>query len=865
MGHECHGVKGRAESCDNPKSFEDDRHHIDSASRPSKSNSSKTQISRHGGGHIIKRRKKNFKSKLSSDLLVSALSNDDDNENPNAMPMNSGAAVGDKANGRKASRQGRGNHDTASDPEKNGDKIKLEKKKNTGKHEEEICSKSLPVQSHDAANTGRKKQSRQAREGREHTPRSATVQPRPSRKDESTSKNKVNIREDEETKTARGIREAQFDNFASGTKKKVVSTKSSGRSSGLRTRAESSYAHASREQRATEEMFGQSLPHLREQRAAEETFGRSLPRLSLSPINLEGNHAEKKSDKHTQNKRNRRREQRAREKEAALQSMPNLELSSTYLKMDSKIVKQRERGKRNKKSGSREQEGREEEEITQSMPNISLSSEEPRKDVGSVKRRENATRRSCGQRVIEKEMVTRRLPDISLNSAALKEDSKQVKTRGKNAKQKKHRDRGERARARVEAFAQSPMLLDSVEFQEYNKAKKSSEKEINNKKQRIRKERVRARAESVVQSQPALSLNLAEQEDCKVNKRGKGTTTKKGRNLEEIARARSDAIVQSQSALSLDLTELEDDTELGPPVPFNTAEFEDDIVAKNISMSRKCPSKSAHDKGNDGRKKSNSEIFPPLANGTRAKSALSLRLLGKIQRRVANHNLPTPPATSASLNDDNHESNQEIEQFTLHVDSLATDDYGGVLEANVEVEIHELDEEEVEIHELNEEGEWWKRRLGFITFGTVLVVGVIGAIIGVSVTSANDSASVPCQPSLFSSRQLRSRSISAMTMQATANHPVTSPTLSNHHTRLAPVPTTNTPYMSKKSVGTPTEHPTLRREKRKLRGIMWYDSNANGVRDNNIAVSGMGEDVEYSHAVAGVHVKPVKCNHETGL
>ncbi len=62
----------------------------------------------------------------------------------------------------------------------------------------------------------------------------------------------------------------------------------------------------------------------------------------------------------------------------------------------------------------------------------------------------------------------------------------------------------------------------------------------------------------------------------------------------------------------------------------------------------------------------------------------------------------------------------------------------------------------------------------------------------------------------------------------------------------------------------PTGHPTMHGKNFILRGIMWYDRNANGVRDSNVNVNGMGSDVEYSHGVGGMQVQLVECDGDTG-
>ncbi|KAL7536950.1 hypothetical protein ACHAXR_007506 [Thalassiosira sp. AJA248-18] len=73
-----------------------------------------------------------------------------------------------------------------------------------------------------------------------------------------------------------------------------------------------------------------------------------------------------------------------------------------------------------------------------------------------------------------------------------------------------------------------------------------------------------------------------------------------------------------------------------------------------------------------------------------------------------------------------------------------------------------------------------------------------------------------------------------------------------------PSPTTGAPTSA------PTGHPTPPGEIRILKGMMWYDRNANGVRDSNVKVEGVGDDVEWSHGVGGVGVQLVECDGETG-
>ena len=77
---------------------------------------------------------------------------------------------------------------------------------------------------------------------------------------------------------------------------------------------------------------------------------------------------------------------------------------------------------------------------------------------------------------------------------------------------------------------------------------------------------------------------------------------------------------------------------------------------------------------------------------------------------------------------------------------------------------------------------------------------------------------------------------------------------------LTPTPPPTTPFPT----SSPTSHPTIHGKEFILRGIMWYDRNANGVRDSNVEKEGMGDDVEYSHGVGGVQVQIVECDGDTG-
>jgi len=62
----------------------------------------------------------------------------------------------------------------------------------------------------------------------------------------------------------------------------------------------------------------------------------------------------------------------------------------------------------------------------------------------------------------------------------------------------------------------------------------------------------------------------------------------------------------------------------------------------------------------------------------------------------------------------------------------------------------------------------------------------------------------------------------------------------------------------------PTFQPTLRGLPKTVRGMMWYDANANGVRDSNVHKDEFN-DVEYKFGVGGVFLKLMECDWETKL
>ena len=61
----------------------------------------------------------------------------------------------------------------------------------------------------------------------------------------------------------------------------------------------------------------------------------------------------------------------------------------------------------------------------------------------------------------------------------------------------------------------------------------------------------------------------------------------------------------------------------------------------------------------------------------------------------------------------------------------------------------------------------------------------------------------------------------------------------------------------------PTSRPTVRGDPFLLKGVTFYDRNANGERDSNVVVMDMGQDVEYSHGLGGVAITLVQCDPET--
>eukprot|EP00956_Cyclotella_meneghiniana_P038769 scaffold159697_cov56-Cyclotella_meneghiniana.AAC.7 len=61
----------------------------------------------------------------------------------------------------------------------------------------------------------------------------------------------------------------------------------------------------------------------------------------------------------------------------------------------------------------------------------------------------------------------------------------------------------------------------------------------------------------------------------------------------------------------------------------------------------------------------------------------------------------------------------------------------------------------------------------------------------------------------------------------------------------------------------PSFHPTPHGEPFVLKGVIWYDRNANASRDNGITMPEYGSDVEYSMGLGGVTVTLLECNADT--
>ena len=64
----------------------------------------------------------------------------------------------------------------------------------------------------------------------------------------------------------------------------------------------------------------------------------------------------------------------------------------------------------------------------------------------------------------------------------------------------------------------------------------------------------------------------------------------------------------------------------------------------------------------------------------------------------------------------------------------------------------------------------------------------------------------------------------------------------------------------------PTSRPTIGGVQWYVKGVVWYDGNANRVCDSNVAVNAVGGDVGFSHSVEGgrVSLQLVQCDKDTG-
>ena len=74
---------------------------------------------------------------------------------------------------------------------------------------------------------------------------------------------------------------------------------------------------------------------------------------------------------------------------------------------------------------------------------------------------------------------------------------------------------------------------------------------------------------------------------------------------------------------------------------------------------------------------------------------------------------------------------------------------------------------------------------------------------------------------------------------------------------------TNTPTIYTTESQEPTDGPTPRGDPFVLRGIIWYDRNANGRRDSNVDDPEHGRDVETNVGLGGVQVQLMECDPDT--
>jgi hypothetical protein len=91
--------------------------------------------------------------------------------------------------------------------------------------------------------------------------------------------------------------------------------------------------------------------------------------------------------------------------------------------------------------------------------------------------------------------------------------------------------------------------------------------------------------------------------------------------------------------------------------------------------------------------------------------------------------------------------------------------------------------------------------------------------------------------------------------------PTESPT--QRPTKLPTISPTNSPTIYTTQSMEPTDGPTPRGDPFVLRGIIWYDRNANGRRDSNIDDPEYGHDVETNFGLGGVQVRLMECDPDT--
>lgn len=79
------------------------------------------------------------------------------------------------------------------------------------------------------------------------------------------------------------------------------------------------------------------------------------------------------------------------------------------------------------------------------------------------------------------------------------------------------------------------------------------------------------------------------------------------------------------------------------------------------------------------------------------------------------------------------------------------------------------------------------------------------------------------------------------------------------------VPTSMPTPAPTKTTDEPTDAPTPRGDPFVLRGIIWYDRNANGRRDSNMDEPTLGRDVEFNIGLGGVQVQLTECDPDTNM